>query len=63
VTIGFFDFAPGVDISWLWASSGSGFEVSTELLLVPALLVLTVVVGLLPAMTAYRTDVAASLGK
>jgi len=63
VTIGFFDFAPGVDISWLWAASGSGWEVSTELLLVPALLVLTVVVGLLPAMTAYRTDVAASLGK
>jgi len=63
VTIGFFDFAPGVDISWLWAASGSGWEISTELLLIPALLVLTVVVGLLPAMTAYRTDVAASLGK
>ena len=63
VTIGFFDFAPGVDISWLWGAAGSGWEVSTELLLVPALLVLTVGVGLLPAMTAYRTDVAASLGK
>jgi putative ABC transport system permease protein len=63
VRIGFFDFAPGVDMSWLWASGGSDWEVSTELLLVPALLVLTVAVGLLPALTAYRTDVAASLGK
>lgn len=64
VRIGFFDFAPGIDIaSWLGVSGGSGWQVSTELLLVPALLVLTVVVGLLPAITAYRTDVAASLGK
>ena len=64
VSIGFFDFAPGVDLSWLWAAAGgSAWEVSSELLLIPALLLLAVAVGLLPALTAYRTDVAASLGK
>jgi putative ABC transport system permease protein len=53
-----------VNLSWLWAvSGGSAWEVSSELLLIPALLLLAVAVGLLPALTAYRTDVAASLGK
>jgi putative ABC transport system permease protein len=64
VSIGFFDFAPGVDLAWLWsAAGGRAWEVSSELLLIPALLLLAVAVGLLPALTAYRTDVAASLGK
>jgi putative ABC transport system permease protein len=64
VTVGFFDFAPGVDLAWLWSTTGgSAWEVSSELLLIPALLLLAVAVGLLPALTAYRTDVAASLGK
>lgn len=63
VSIGFFDFAPGVDISWLLPGASGGWEVSSELLLIPALLLLTVVVGLLPAWNAYRADVAASLGK
>lgn len=64
VSIGFLDLAPGVDLSWLWSSTGgAAWTVSTELLLIPALLLLAVVVGLLPALTAYRTDVAASLGK
>ena len=64
VSIGFLDLAPGVDVSWLWAAAGgSAWTVSSELLLIPALLLLAVVVGLLPALTAYRTDVAASLGK
>lgn len=64
VSIGFFDLAPGVDLSWLGAAAGgSAWEVSSELLLIPALLLLAVAVGLLPALTAYRTDVAASLGK
>jgi len=64
VSIGFFDLAPGVDIAWLWGSvSGAGFPVSTELLLIPALLLLAVIVGIFPALTAYRADVAASLGQ
>lgn len=36
---------------------------ASELLLIPALLLLAVAVGRLPALTASRTDVAASLGK
>jgi putative ABC transport system permease protein len=36
--------------------------VSAELLLIPGLIVLAVLVGLLPAIAAYRTDVAKSLG-
>ncbi len=65
VSIGFFDFAPGVDIaSWLGLAARVGrWEVSSELLLIPALLALAVAVGFLPAVTAYRTDVAESLGK
>ncbi len=64
VSIGFFDFAPGVDISWIWgATGGNGLEVSTELLLIPGLLLLAVLVGFFPALTAYRADVAASLGQ
>jgi putative ABC transport system permease protein len=65
VSIGFLDFAPKVnlyellggmrDIAWL--------SVSSEVLLIPSLLILAVVVGFLPALAAYRTDVAASLGK
>jgi len=39
----------------------SGGEISTELVIVPGLLLLAVVVGILPAFTAYRTDVAAGL--
>ena len=64
VSIGFFDFAPGVDVSWIWgATGGNGLEVSTELLLIPGLLLLAVMVGIFPALTAYRADVAASLGQ
>jgi putative ABC transport system permease protein len=64
VSIGFFDFAPGVDIAWLWgAAGGNAFEVSTELLLIPGLLLLAMIVGIFPALTAYRADVAASLGQ
>jgi putative ABC transport system permease protein len=64
VSIGFFDFAPGIDLARLFnLSSGLQFEVSTELLLIPGLLILAMAVGILPAMTAYRTDVAESLGK
>ena len=37
--------------------------VPLELVLIPGLMLLAVAVGLLPALTAYRTDVAKSLGK
>jgi putative ABC transport system permease protein len=64
VTIGFLDFAPGIDVAQLLNPATSvRLEVSTELLLIPALLLLAIIVGLLPALTAYRTDVAESLGK
>ncbi|MFV1966961.1 MAG: ABC transporter permease [Pirellulaceae bacterium] len=55
VSLGFFDFAPSLDIAGLPA-------ISPELLLVPALVLLAVLVGFLPALAAYRTDVAKSLG-
>ena len=65
VSVGFLDFAPTVnlykllggvaDIDWI--------AVSSEFLLIPLLLVLAVVVGFLPALAAYRTDVSGSLGK
>ncbi|MDP7017280.1 MAG: ABC transporter permease [Pirellulaceae bacterium] len=38
-------------------------KISAELLLVPGLMLLAVVVGFFPAISAYRTDVAESLGK
>ncbi len=63
VSIGFFDFAPGIDVASLLGAGGGGLEVSAELVLIPALLLLAAGVGLLPAVTAYRTDVAESLGK
>jgi putative ABC transport system permease protein len=36
--------------------------ISLEFAIIPALLVLAMLVGLLPAWTAYQTDVAKSLG-
>jgi putative ABC transport system permease protein len=67
VPLGFFDFAPAVDISVLTLGfipdsliSGS---VSPELLVIPGLMLLAVLVGIYPAISAYRTDVSKSLGK
>ncbi len=57
VVISVFDFAPGWDIEW----SGLSFHLSSELLLVPGLIFLAVLVGLLPAITAYRLDVSENL--
>lgn len=45
------------------ARSALDGRASPEILIVPALIVLAVTVGFLPALTAYRTDVAKSLGK
>ncbi len=70
VGIGFFDFAPGTPIfanlfggrftmpDWLLELS-----VSPELLLIPGLMFLAVIVGIYPALSAYKTDVSSSLGK
>jgi len=38
-------------------------EMSPEILLIPGLVVLAVLVGIYPAISAYRTDVAKALGK
>lgn len=56
VSIGMFDFAPGMDIT------GSGnVNISSELLLIPGLMILAVLVGFLPAHSAYKTDVGDAL--
>lgn len=67
VPLGFFDFAPSVDISVLTLGfipdsliKGSA---SPELLVVPSLMLLAILVGIYPAISAYRTDVSKSLGK
>ena len=61
VAVGFFDLAPGVRITDYLPDLGVNVMVSAELLLVPLLIVLAVLVGLLPAVAAYRTDVARAL--
>ncbi len=65
VSVGFFDFAPSVDLYRLLGGAADidFMKVSSELLLIPLLLLLAVIVGFLPALAAYRTDVAGSLGK
>ena len=65
VAVGFFDFAPSVNLYDLLGGTGNveWLKVSSEILLIPSLLLLAVFVGFLPALAAYRTDVAASLGK
>ena len=54
VVVGFFDLAPALP---------PYLPVSPELLLVPLLAILAIAVGLIPAISAYRTDVSESLGK
>jgi hypothetical protein len=65
VEIGFFDFAPPVHPLELIGLDPpkDGWKLWPELQLIPLLLGLAGVVGLLPALAAYRTDVADSLGK
>lgn len=65
VAVGFFDFAPKVNLYELLGGMGEveWLAISSEILLIPLLLLLAVFVGFLPALSAYRTDVAASLGK
>jgi putative ABC transport system permease protein len=64
VKIGFATFAPGWRISELLGRPGSlswDPAISPEILLVLGLIALAMVVGLLPAISAYRTDVSKSL--
>ncbi|MEL7499097.1 MAG: ABC transporter permease [Planctomycetota bacterium] len=68
VQVGFFSFAPGLELSKLpvlenFASVLGKASVSSEILLVPVLVLLAILVGLYPAVSAYRTDVSKSLGK
>lgn len=67
VSTAFTEFAPAVPLNafffgtlpeWL-----GQFAISPELLLIPALMILAVLVGIYPAISAYRTDVSQSLGK
>ncbi len=60
VLISPFDLAPAVDLGDLLGGS-LGFKISVELLLVPGLVLLAIIVGFLPALAAYRTDVAKAL--
>ncbi|MEX2175305.1 MAG: ABC transporter permease [Pirellulaceae bacterium] len=63
VTVGFLNWEPAVNVLSLLGRSSGSLSVPLELLLVPALVLLAIVVGLWPAVAAYRTDVARSLGK
>lgn len=68
VSIGFFDFAPGLSLEDTpWAGYLPGFvtnlSVSTEFLIIPGLILLAVLVGIYPAISAYRTDVSRALAK
>ncbi len=62
VSVGIFDFAPKVSIfEFLSDSPLIEWSISSEFLLVPALVILAIMVGFLPALSAYRTDVSKSL--
>ncbi len=64
VSIGVTDLAPPLDLSVLAGDHGRGWEklrISSEALLIPLLMLLAILVGMLPAVAAYRTDVAQTL--
>ena len=67
VTTGFLEFAPATDLNVFFWGTLPGWigsiGVSPEILLIPALMLLAVLVGIYPALSAYRTDVSQSLGK
>ena len=69
VSMGFFDLAPPVNLLEMLGAEVSSdwvrqwFMLSPEVLLIPVLILLAVLVGLIPGLAAYRTDVAKSLGK
>jgi putative ABC transport system permease protein len=63
VRLGFFTLAPGPKLSELLQASQLAWDpqIPLELVLIPAMVLLAVVVGFLPAVVAYRTDVSRSL--
>ena len=64
VQIGFGLFEPSVPIlQWLGIAGTETIRLPVELLLIPVLMLLAILVGIWPAISAYRTDVARSLGK
>lgn len=69
VKISIFQFAPAEPVFayWPWNSflpqNILQLRVSPEVLIIPGLILLAVLVGTYPAVSAYRTDVAKSLGK
>src|SRR5262245_61885098 len=62
VQVGFGLFEPSVSVLQ-WFGGSEAFRVPVELLLIPVLLLLAILVGIWPALSAYQTDVAKSLGK
>ena len=62
VTIGIFDLAPVIKpFANLGDSPIMDWGISSELLLIPGLMLLAILVGFMPALAAYRTDVAEAL--
>ena len=62
VSVGFFSVAPPLENLDLWGLGPIIGLMSPELWLIPALILLAIIVGFLPALAAYQTDVAKSLG-
>jgi putative ABC transport system permease protein len=68
VQVGFFDFAPKIPLANFWGGRflpnwAMEWSISPEFLVVPGMIVLAVLVGIYPAVSAYQTDVSKSLGK
>ena len=62
VAIRWYDMAPPINVlEYLSNDATRELNISTEWILIPSLIVLAVVVGFLPAIVAYRTDVAEAL--
>ena len=69
VGISFFELAPGIPLGVYFSIFGGNIlpesiaavEMSPELLLIPGLILLAVIVGTYPAVSAYKTDVSSSL--
>ena len=68
VQVGFFDFAPKIPLANFWGGEflptwAMEWAISPEFLVVPGMILLAILVGIYPAISAYQTDVSKSLGK
>jgi len=68
VQVGFFDFAPKIPLANFWGGRflpnwALEWAISPEFLVVPGMILLAILVGIYPAISAYKTDVSKSLGK